>query len=425
MIEYEIEKLVNGGEGLGFDDNTAVFAWNALPGERVRLKSYSRKKDFIRGIAEEILEPSPHRVPLQEDHYLSCSPWQILSFEEENRWKGIIAAEVFERLAGIELGKRAVVHDMREYGYRNKMEYSFWEENGRLSLAFFVRGKNRRMPIDPCLLAQEPINRATKEVLAWMNDANFLGCDVKTVILRSGDCGKVIASLLVVRQDAAAIRIALGNREPFTTISGFSIYLSDPKSPSSIPLDFLHQEGSVELTQTVLKTPLTFGAFNFFQINVLLFERALQAIAANFDDSEVVDFYSGVGAISIPLSKSVSRAILVESDSSATAHAARVIEAHGLRQYSALNNAAESLLSEIQKNRIIIVDPPRAGLHKDIIARLLEIAPRRVIYLSCDVATQARDVALLLPRYLITHNELYNFFPRTPHIESLIVLDAR
>ncbi len=418
-IECTIEKLVNMGEALGFYDNTAVFAWNALPGERVLINPYSRKKDFIRGIVEKICAPSKHRIAPSEPHYLSCSPWQILSYEQENLWKGIIAKEMFKRFAEVELDNTAVVHDSREYGYRNKMEYSFWEENNKLSLAFFVRGKNRRTPIEPCVLAQKPINRAAVEILEWMNGAGLSRRDIKTLILRSGDDDQVIASLLFVDRETPK------PTAPFQTLNGFSIYSSNPRSPASIPLALLYHNGATKLKQTVLGTRLNFGVFNFFQINVLLFERALQKIAEHLDGEKIVDFYSGVGAISIPLSKNISEAILVESDSSAINFAKQTIEELGLKNYTTRNGTAESLLSEIQKNRTIIIDPPRAGLHKDIITELLKTAPRRIIYLSCDIASQARDTALLLPKYNIIYNELYNFFPRTPHIESLIIMDAK
>ena len=140
MDEIRIEKFVFGGQGLGYYGGKPIFTWNALPCELVSIVPIKTKRNFIEAIATKICEQSTYRIAPSEPHFLSCSPWQILDFQEENRSKGLIAGEQFERLARQNLLRLDVVSDNRAFHYRNKMEYGFWEdENDGLELAFFDR----------------------------------------------------------------------------------------------------------------------------------------------------------------------------------------------------------------------------------------------------------------------------------------------
>jgi 23S rRNA (uracil1939-C5)-methyltransferase len=418
MIECTIEKLVFGGQGMGRHNGKVVLAWNALPGERVSVEVQKEKKSFITGIAEKILESSPHRVDPQEAHHLSCSPWQILSFEEENKWKGIIAKEQFRQFAHLNLENTDVVYDERQYRYRNKMEYSFWEENNVTSLAFFKRGQKRKIPIDECALAIPSLNTKAKEVLAWLNSIPVSRYDVKSLIVRTTtNQSNTIASLFVMNKQFPTPPSALSEK------GGFFVYYSNPKSPASRADLLLHSSGETMLSEVLRGKICSYGLSSFFQVNVPLFERALTRISEFINCDTVVDYYSGTGAISIALSAEIKKAILVESDKEAVEYARKNVEANQLDNFTVKEGLAEKMEDEIKNDRLIIFDPPRAGLHPRIIKQILAEKPPRIVYLSCNFATQARDVELLKGAYAIHFNELYNFFPRTPHIESLIVLD--
>ncbi len=139
-------------------------------------------------------------------------------------------------------------------------------------------------------------------------------------------------------------------------------------------------------------------------------------------DRPTVDMYSGVGTIGLTIGSPDT--VLVELNEHAVREMQRNIADLG-RSATAVLAASEQALEHITSERTIILDPPRAGLHADVVTRLLDQAPERIIYLSCNPATQARDVALLLEKYQITHTQGYNFFPRTPHIENLVILDRK
>lgn len=418
MFQVKIEKLVFGGQGMGHYEGKTIFVWGALPGEVVKVEVIKKKKDHIIGRAVEIIEPSPDRIKSREEHHLSCSPWQIMSFDKENEWKGKIAAEQFRRFAQIDLPNVNVISDDRQYHYRNKMEYSFWEDEGKWSLAFFKRGEKYKLPIDECCLATKEINIAARAILNWINGLGVTQRVLKSLVLRSAG-SKVVAGLFVTDEDFFPSQ---AGRE---SLQGFQIFYSDRRSPASRPDKLLYSDGLPVLFEKINHITLHYGTLSFFQINVSLFEQVLASISKYINQDTVVDFYSGVGAISIALSDQIKKAILVESDAEAVKFAERNVELNKLHGFTVVGGQAEKLIEEIKPDRLIIVDPPRAGLHQKIIKRILAVRPPRIIYLSCNLATQARDVAFLSEQYQLTFNQLYNFFPRTPHMESLCVLDVK
>ena len=188
--------------------------------------------------------------------------------------------------------------------------------------------------------------------------------------------------------------------------------------------------GDTILTDEILGVPFRYVAEGFFQVNLPVYEQALTDMAAWIRTASVesnnalstVDMYSGVGTIGLTIGGE--KVTLVEVNEHAVQEMQRNIHALG-REHNAkaVLAASEQALDYIHPDNLIIVDPPRAGLHTDVVNRLLEQLPPRIVYLSCNPVTQARDVALLSENYHIVHHQGYNFFPRTPHIENLVVLD--
>ena len=191
-----------------------------------------------------------------------------------------------------------------------------------------------------------------------------------------------------------------------------------------MPTELLYSIGQNYLTADILGTKLKFGLLSFFQINIPIFTRAVKDIAAFIGPKDpVLDFYSGVGAISLPLARNRVKTTLVEISAEAVEHAKDNITANSIANTEAHCMPAEKMTELIYHDSTIILDPPRAGLHDHVIARLLAKRPPRIIYLACDLSTQARDIAKLSEAYKPIFIKLYNFFPRTPHIEGLIVLE--
>ncbi|HAZ28298.1 MAG TPA: hypothetical protein DCY48_00795 [Candidatus Magasanikbacteria bacterium] len=426
--KIHIDKFVFGGQGLGRLSNGKVaFVWNAIPGEDVLFEPVKNKKEYVEGIATDILAPSLHRIPPAEPSFLSTSPWQIIDFSYEQEVKQAIAAETYAKIGDLVIHPSdiSIDSDGRMFGYRNKMEFSFaFGHDGRPALAFFERGKKVKIPVLDSALANPAINEAAQKILAWIEGQQIPLRSLKSLIVRS-------ARSTDSPKDATIAALFLKDRLPFsqfpsldTHFAGFQLYYSTHKSPASVPTELLFAQGQDTLTQSLLGTPLQFGILSFFQVNPPLFERALQDIAAFLEPrTPIVDLYSGVGAISLPLSRHRLEAILADNSEEAIFYAKKNIAMNGLSQCSALCVPAENMTDAIASEKVLLVDPPRAGLHEKVIRAILSQKPTRVIYLSCDIATQARDMRLLSECYVVSFLKLYNFFPRTPHIEGLCVLD--
>jgi 23S rRNA (uracil1939-C5)-methyltransferase len=421
-MQINIEKLVFGGQALGrTPEGKAAFIWNALPGEIVEIETLSDKKTHLEGIAHTIHQTSPERIAAKETCYLSTSPWQIMNFETENYQKRAIAAEQYSKIGDLILdpSKLKITSDGVEYGYRNKMEFSFCELEGKASMAFFERGKKVRIPVEGSALASTEINDAAKQILDWINTVKISLRSLKAMIIRSNSKGEVVAALFIKDKLLFDQYPKLGS-----PLVGFQLYYSTHKSPASVPTELLHTNGQDYLIEEILGTKLKYGIHSFFQINKPVFEMALKDIAAFLDPKKpVVDFYSGVGAISLPLSQNRLSTIMVDNNSEAIAFANENITLNNREHCEALCAPAEKLTEFITKDKTILLDPPRAGLHESVVKTLLARGPSRVIYMSCDIATHARDLRLLGQGYKLSFLQLYNFFPRTPHIEGLAVLD--
>ena len=421
LPRVRIEKLVHGGQGIGeLADGRKCFVWNALPGELVTVQLTKRKRDWAEGMAVEIIEQSPDRTaPKEPDIFTATSPWQIINFAKEAELKQAILSETFER-EHVAVDWQSFYQDKQNFEYRNKMEYNFWffNETGKVSLALHRRGSHQKVAVEGSVLAHPAINVAGKALVEFINKNKIEARPLKSVILRSSADGKVGISLFVNDKVVA---------EKFVTFSYpnsiFEIVYSNPKSPASVTTEVL-QPSSDLLTDTLLGKKFSYTTRSFFQVNIPVYEAALKEIAAAVETSgqkQIVDLYSGVGSIGLSVVADNQRLTMVEISEESTAQAQQNIK--DASNCKVVIATAEASLDYIVSDAVIIVDPPRVGLHADVTKRLDEVKPPTVIYLSCNPSTQARDIKLLLDTgYKITHARGYNFFPRTPHIESLFIL---
>ncbi len=416
MQEVIIEKLVHGGQGLGtLPDGKRVFVWGALPGEKVAVRIIKKKRSYMEAIAETVLEASPLRIAARESNYLATSPWQILPLDAENEFKKQIVNELFAQ-THVALPEFTVTAAGDDWHYRGKMEYSFWGDEDGLHLALHNRGSHQKTIVRGSELALPALDAAARAILLELKKLAIRAGDLKTIIVRCSQNGQTSASLFV--RPESFPKFPLPER-----VQGLRVYHSNPKSPASVPTKLLYEQGDVHLQDVLLDTRFTYDSDSFFQVNIPVFEVALARIKEHIDEAdEIVDMYAGVG--SIGLSVAPKKATLVELDP-ATAAMAR-LNANGSHiQAEVIETSTEKALDSIMSELPVIFDPPRAGLHDKVVGRTLETIPPQVIYLSCNPATQARDLAKLTQRYDITYFEGFNFFPHTPHIETLAVLRKR
>ena len=410
-----IEKLVHGGQGLGtLADGRKVFVWNALPGEKVGVRIIKAKRSFAEAIAEEIIEPSPLRIAPREENYLATSPWQIVQFEAENDYKKRIVTELFTQ-AHVPLPDFAMTTAGDDWHYRNKMEYSFWGDEQGLHVALHQRGSHHKTIVQGSELALPAIDQAAQTVLAELQKHDLRAGDLKTIIVRCSQDGAAVASLFVKPKRFPELTLP-------AALKGLRVYHSNPKSPASVPTRLLQELGDCSMQDQLLGKTFQYDVDSFFQVNLPVFEQALARIKEHGATDEIVDMYAGVG--SIGLSVAAKSVTLVELDAATAAMARTNAEASGLLA-EVVEAPSEKVLDDIPSHKPVIFDPPRAGLHDKVVDRALEALPPQIIYLSCNPATQARDLAKLQVAYNITYFEAFNFFPHTPHIETLAILGRK
>jgi 23S rRNA (uracil1939-C5)-methyltransferase len=421
-VHAQFDKIVGGGQALAtLEDGKKLFAWGGLPDEEVTVQITKKKSRLVEGYVTEVLKASSDRIqPRDTESYLSTSPWQIMSMEAEQRYKAALIVEAFE-LHNVVLPHPVEVYsDGREYEYRNKIEFSFWFETDtqQLSLAFFRRGTHGKISVDGTSLASPAINAKAKEVLAVLNDMHIIGRALKTVLIRSNSDGDVSWQLYVKDPEFAHDEFI----SHFPKGEKGQVIFSNPLSPASVVTEYLTPH-TVRLKDTILGVSFNYATEGFFQINLPVYEQALTDMKTYIPEGKpVLDLYSGVGTIGLTIGGD--DLTLVELNKDAVREMKNNIIELG-KKATAVLSASEDVTEYITEDKVIILDPPRAGLHLDVVDRLLEVTPERIVYLSCNPVTQARDVALMAEKYNVTAHKGYNFFPRTPHIENLVILDLR
>lgn len=378
----KIEKIIPGGEALGTNENgKKIFFWNALPGETVEdFKTTKIKSNFEKAVALKIIDESENRVNPKDTHFLSTSPWQIMDYDYELKTKQSLVVEIF-REHGITIEPPEIFTDGRDYFYRNKMEYALYfdKETEKISLAFHARGYHQKIPIESSSIERPEIFAAARKIVDDLNARHEEARKYQSLLLRCNQDGEVSGGLFE-------------NGKPHPVFKN--------------------------LTDMILGHEYSYSPNGFFQINLPVYEMALTEIRKHIKTESVLDLYSGVGTIGLSVARD-KNLTLVECDKSAY----RELEnnARNLNVTTILDKS-ENVTNYIAPDQTVILDPPRAGCDEKLIQKLLEVTPKQIIYLSCNPATQARDVKLLLEKYRLKTIKTYNFFPRTPHIENLIVL---
>lgn len=449
-----LDRIIGGGQAIGtLENGKKALVWGGLPRETVEFRVTKKKSNFVEGVVTKVLTVSPERVsPTDPDSYLSTSPWQIMSFEAEQHYKAALVEEAFE-LHGIVLPDPITIYsDGVTEHYRNKVEFSWYGNvdpatgNETLDLAFFRRGSKGKVVVDSCSLLPDAVMTLARGLRDILYRHRVSARSLKTLLIRNNQAGKCVWQLYA-KDEQVAVEIAKMDFSSLAAQGGEIIY-SDPRSPASRITKRIAQFGETTLTDTILGVPFRYATEGFFQVNIPVYEQALrdmrewtsgatdpgfltpvQKQSASEEtatrvttNNRVVDFYSGVGSIGLTIGGE--NVTLVEINEDAVREMRANIAALSSSAHAVLA-PSEKALDHIDSHSTIIVDPPRAGLHRDVIGQLLETAPPRIVYLSCNPVTQARDVAMLAERYGVRYHRGYNFFPRTPHIEHLVVLDKK
>lgn len=368
--------------------------------------------------------------------------------------ESVVSRAVSQKKSGLALaGPGLFSDDIRGVNAHSDRDGPF---SDTLDLAFFRRGSKGKIVVNGTSLAHPAINNLARAIRDLLRHKHVSARQLKTLLIRCDQSGSCVWQLYVKDRLPEIITADEAAKLP---AQGGEIIYSDPRSPASRITERLAHFGDTTLTDTILGLPFRYACEGFFQINIPVYEQALRdmkewvpcdrtgqhsgqqlghhqkiirdprEVAQIFSgvplatDQPILDFYAGVGTIGLTIGGG--NVTLVEINADAVREMQRNIAELDRTDARAVLAPSEQALNYITGKEIVIVDPPRAGLHPDVIATLLQKLPPRIIYLSCNPVTQARDVALLQQSYQIAWHRGYNFFPRTPHIEHLIILDKK
>jgi len=425
----QIDSLAQGGRGVARADGYVVFVSGALPGDTVRARLSKAKRGYGEASAVEIVDPSPKRIAdqcLHGDEPCPGAPWQGLPYDDQLAEKTRQVDEALRRLGdldGFEL--EPIVPAVEQWRYRNKLEYSFGEHDGELVLGFHRRGSwSDVVDAENCQLATEANNRVRNEIRDWARSQGIPAYDASA---RAG----VLRNLVVRegrRTDQAQTRLVTSPASFTRPPVDLHTVITGPGSGTSGPTGVLGQEF---LEEELAGLRFRISPLAFFQTNTEMAERLCELVAqaaALAGSERVFDLYCGIGTIGLTLARDAGEVWGIETvadaiaDAEHNAHENGVDNARFIAQDARLG--VRSLLEEAGSPEVVVVDPPRAGLSKKVVRRVIECEARRIVYVSCNPTTLAPNAAQLVEAgYRLRRVTPVDMFPHTPHTECVAVLD--
>jgi len=427
-LRLSIEKLVYGGDGLAHADGNTVLVPYLFPGEEVPASTKSRKKKLIWADLLEVTAPAKERGTPKCPHFQKCGGchYQHIAAAEQVRLKKEILRETLSRLAGISWTGEIVEHSAEPYGYRNRAQWALRKGLPR-ALGYFLPESSVIVPIDECPVLSPRLG------------------DTFAMLQEMARSGKLPESILEIEAfaDSADEKIALNvafekfPSPPAELAAAFQTAL--PQLHSLLLLD--QKKNRFELTGPGYLTHEAGGYkyrvshLSFFQVNRFLIEDLLETVTEAAEGSQALDLYSGVGFFTLPLAKKFQKVVSVDANLAATRDLHSNAEIAGVTIVSHNEHAEEFLKKRNEEPDFVVLDPPRAGLGSEAAAKLADLRAKEIVYLSCDPSTLARDLAVLTSsqrkpkevatpksQYEITEMHLFDLFPQTFHIETLVKL---
>jgi 23S rRNA (uracil1939-C5)-methyltransferase len=444
------------GKCLAKHDGKVIFMENAVPGDIVTVRLIKNKKDWAEAQVIRITGYSAERIPPFCKHFGICGgcQWQMLPYEKQLEYKQDQVLQSLKRIGKLELPEiRPILGSERTRLYRNKLEYTFSNRRYLLreeladpqisaiqdAAGFHARGIfDKVVDVDTCYLQDEPTNGIRKEIKQWAVERGVSFYDIqrhegflRNVQIRLCRTGDLMVNVVFGYADEPLQTILLRRlRDQFPSITTL-LYTINPKWNDSLnglePVVF-HGEGYV--IEKLERFSFKIGPKSFFQTNTAQAERLYQVVrtfAALQGTETVYDLYCGTGSIGIFLSDQTKKLVGIELIPEAIADAkenALLNEVHHAAFFAGdvTTICDDAFFKTHGRPDLIISDPPRAGMSDKLVAKLLEIAAEKIVYVSCNPATQARDLHLLSEKYQISAVQPVDMFPHTLHIENVVAL---
>ncbi len=442
-IELRIDSLGSEGQGVGRYEGMAVFVPFALPNELVKAHIIKVAKNYAVGKLIKVIEPSKVRREPRCSSFTRCGGCNLMhmDYAAQLEYKRDLVENAFARIAKIEGVHVENTIGMDEpYHYRNKAAFPFAMVDGRMCFGFFAPRSHRLIPIDGCFIEQEPLYNVASAVHCWAEENDIQPYDEETgsgtirhVVSRITTSGDIMAVIVTKGKPKKLNKLVDMLKERCEGIKSIILNRNDEDTNVIFGRSYETLWGEDTLTENLCGFEFSVSAASFLQVNPVQTEclyAQVEAFLPEKDGFEAIDVYCGTGTISMILSKRAKHVTGIENIKPAVEDAARNAERNGAGNADFIcADAAEALPELIEKGTrpdVIVIDPPRKGCDKAVLNAITGSAVQRVIYVSCDPATLARDVRILVDGgYSIQKVQPIDMFPQTAHVETVCLLVLR
>jgi len=440
-------------------DGRVIFISNAVPGDVVDIQTMKQRKAYYEGKAIKIHEYSPKRTEPVCKHFGTCGgcKWQNMHYDYQLEYKQREVVNNLQRLGKIDLPDITPISGSKDiYFYRNKMEFSFSDSKwltlkqiqsdeiieDRNALGFHIPGMwDKILDIDKCHLQRDPSNAirngvkefATKNNIPFFNARNQEGL-LRTLMIRTSSTGELMVLVQFFEDAEAQRKLVLEYlKETFPEITSLLYVINEKGNDTIYDQDIICYAGRDHIFEEMEGLKFKINAKSFYQTNS---EQAYELYKITRDfaelkgDETVFDLYTGTGTIAQFVAKKAKKVIGVEAVPDAIIAAkenAQLNEIENVEFYvgDMKNVFNDAFIAQHGQPDVVITDPPRDGMHKDVVAQLIKIKADRIVYVSCNSATQARDLALLDPYYKVERVQPVDMFPQTHHVENVVLLKLK
>jgi len=440
-------------------DGRVIFISNAVPGDVVDIQTMKQRKAYYEGKAIKIHEYSPKRTEPVCKHFGTCGgcKWQNMHYDYQLEYKQREVVNNLQRLGKIELPEITPISGSKDiYFYRNKMEFSFSDSKwltlkqiqsdeiieDRNALGFHIPGMwDKILDIDKCHLQRDPSNAirngvkefATQNNIPFFNTRNQEGL-LRTLMIRTSSIGELMVLVQFFKDDQGPRELVMNYlKETFPEITSLLYVINEKGNDTIYDQEVLCYAGRDHIFEEMEGLKFKINAKSFYQTNS---EQAYELYKITRDfaglngDETVFDLYTGTGTIAQFVAKKAKKVIGVEAVPDAITAAKENAQLNGIENVEFYvgdmkNVFNDAFIAQHGQPDVVITDPPRDGMHKDVVAQLIKIKADRIVYVSCNSATQARDLALLDEHYKVERVQPVDMFPQTHHVENVVLLKLK
>ncbi|TKB96306.1 23S rRNA (uracil(1939)-C(5))-methyltransferase RlmD [Pedobacter cryophilus] len=458
LTALTVTDIAEEGKGIARANEMVVFIEKAIPGDVVDATVYRKKKKFAEAKILNLIEPSKDRVEAFCEHFGVCGgcKWQHMNYDAQLKYKQKSVLDALQRLAGLEVSHaEEILPSAQDKYYRNKLEYTFsnkrWltamdgvvnDDMEMNALGFHVPLRfDKILEINHCYLQADPSNDLRNNISAFAKENNISFYDLRAhegalrnLVIRTSSTGELMVIVIFAYPEDGQVELMMNYvKATFPQITSLLYIINQKKNDTFSDQEVLLYAGREFIYEEMEGLKFRIGPKSFYQTNsVQAYE--LYKITRDFADLKghelVYDLYTGTGTIANFVAKKAKKVVGVEYVPTAIEDAKVNSQINGIENTVFYAGDMKDVLNadfvkENGKPDVIITDPPRAGMHPDVVERLMEMEAEKIVYVSCNAATQARDLIRLKEKYDLARIKPVDMFPHTQHVENVVLLTLK